>query len=162
MVYDTPRPAGTNLRLHAREVAPMLSGLDFSAQPDPSDMRVGWDDPRADIYFYVEDLGGGEFTLRAVGTQIEGAWNDLQDVGWTAGLDDVGYAPAEGWDARSPLGLELVPGHTYLIWTWDNYFAKFRVTELNLTEGWAKLDWAYQTDPGNPELARPVMMAEGR
>jgi hypothetical protein len=161
-VFDTPRPAGTNLRLHAREASLALSGLDFSAQPNPNNMRVAWDDPQADIYVYLEDLPGEGDALRVVGTQIEGAWTDLQDVGWTASLDEVNYAPELGWDARSPLGLELVEGHSYIVWTWDNYFAKFRVTSLNTADGYAMLDWAYQADPGNPELVRPVMMVEGR
>jgi fibronectin type 3 domain-containing protein len=32
----------------------------------------------------------------------------------------------------------------------DNHFAKIRIT--NLTQDLAEIDWAYQIDPGNPEL----------
>jgi hypothetical protein len=44
----------------------------------------------------------------------------------------------------------LIPGHCYLVWTRDNHYAKFRVTGLSPTV--VSFDWAYQTDPGNPEL----------
>ena len=55
----------------------------------------------------------------------------------------------QGW---SPSGtVEAVVGHNYVVWTRDNHFAKFRVTAVSATT--VTLDWAYQLDPGNQELA---------
>ncbi|MEO0156993.1 MAG: hypothetical protein ABIL07_07755, partial [candidate division WOR-3 bacterium] len=70
--------------------------------------------------------------------------------GYTASFDEIGYAPDDGW---SPTGIvEAIVGHTYVIWTWDNHFAKIRVASLK--PGYVIFDWAYQVDPGNPELVR--------
>jgi len=56
-----------------------------------------------------------------------------------------------------------VIGHSYYVFTRDNHFAKFRVTSL--TDTAVHLDWAYQTDPGNPQLFRhtrgPVAYSTG-
>ncbi|MDP6461803.1 MAG: hypothetical protein QGH59_08480, partial [Gemmatimonadota bacterium] len=56
-----------------------------------------------------------------------------------------------------PTGVELIPGHTYVVWTWDSHFAKFRVTEEYFTTpgipAGVQIDWAYQTDLDNPELS---------
>jgi hypothetical protein len=46
--------------------------------------------------------------------------------------------------------VELIPGHCYIVWTWDDHYAKFRVTGLSSTT--VSMDWAYQTATGNPEL----------
>jgi hypothetical protein len=45
------------------------------------------------------------------------------------------------------------------VWTWDGYFAKFRIVELFQTmpgvPTGALIDWAYQIDQNNPELLNP-------
>lgn len=69
-------------------------------------------------------------------------------------MDDVSWAPPDGWSV-SPYGVELIQGHTYVVWTYDSYFAKFRVVALLGTGGVpsaAVIDWAYQIDQDNPEL----------
>ena len=45
----------------------------------------------------------------------------------------------------------LYEGHAYLVWTWENNFAKFHVKHIGYD--YVVLDWAYQIDEGNPELA---------
>ena len=77
---------------------------------------------------------------------------DIQDMGYTYDFDDIGYSPSEGW---SSIGwTEVIDRHTYIIWTNDNHFAKLRVININGTSS-VEFQWAYQTDTGNPELARP-------
>lgn len=142
-VFDTPRPAGAALRVYTRQEDLDRSGVDFSEQPDAAEMRVPWD--LGDIY--VEADADGFF--RVIGTTAE---DDLQDLGWTSSFDDVGYAPGDGW-VSSPVGLELVLHHTYVLWTGDDYYAKFRVTAIEPAA--VVIEWAYQADQGNPELARP-------
>jgi hypothetical protein len=73
---------------------------------------------------------------------------DIQDMGYTADLDEIGYATDQGY---SELGwCEVILHHTYLIWTDDNHFAKVRVTSIAADQIF--FDWAYQVDPGNMEL----------
>jgi hypothetical protein len=120
-------------------IDPGLSGYDFDASSNV-------DTSQADVYV---DSVGGIFYLNA-GNIL----TDLQDMGFTSSFDDVGYAPQDGW---SELGwVELIQGHTYVIWTDDLHFAKMRADTISYSSGWVKFQWAYQTDPENPELiARP-------
>ena len=144
-VFDTPRPAGTDLVLYDPEYQPGYAGYDFSQA-----RRVSYDSPNADIVAdYDEDLD--VFFMDVGNIDI-----DIQDFGYTESLDDVDWAPEEGW---SELGwAELIEGHSYIIWTADNRFAKFRVVDFNNNS--VLLDWAYQPDVGNPELAPPLKGTE--
>lgn len=137
-VNDTPRPAGTNVSLGTATAEPAApSGYDFSQAA----LRLSGD-PETDIYF---DLTGGTRLMWTRDTST-----DIQDAGYTTTLDALDFAPSAGW---SPTGTaELILGHSYYVWTRDNHYAKFRVT--NLTNAQVKLDWAYQTDVGNPQLAQ--------
>jgi len=140
VVGDTPRPEGYDLVLFDLGTRPERSGFDFAGL-----VRLDVDDPRTDVYVEV-DPATGLLTLRA-------AWGtDLQDMGFTESLDDITYSPTDGW---TPNGSSvLIYGHTYVVWTEDNHFAKLRAVEVATT--WARLDWAYQVDPGNPELVKPA------
>jgi len=124
--------------------------LNLGTRPDRSAFdfatlsRVAYDDPRADI---ILETSNGFLWLWAAGPGT-----DLQDMGYTNSLDDITASPTEGWN---PEGVTmLILGHTYVIWTDDNHFAKLRAVEVATT--WARLDWAYQVDPGNPELVKPA------
>jgi len=147
--FDTPRPAGANLTVLTRQFGPGQSGIDFSDYSLPT-FVTAFDAFDTDIYF--QQVTG---VLYAKGTQIQGSFNDLQDLGFTETMDDVSWSPSEGWSI-SPDGVELIEGHTYVVWTWDSYFAKFRVLQillspLGIPQG-ARIDWAYQIDQNNPEL----------
>lgn len=155
--FDTPRPAGSDV-VHARLDQPNASGIDFSDW-DPNgtgSFVTAWDAPDTDIYF--QTVGN---VLYAKGTLINNYWNDIQDLGWTSTMDDISWAPADGWSV-APNGVELIEGHTYVVWTHDSYFAKFRIKNLVYSQGVpvaAFFDWAYQIDQNNPELrafVRPV------
>lgn len=145
-VADTPRPEGAQLRIYDVDQLPEESGIDFGEVLDASyDLRdelvVPWNAQYAS--YYVMELDG---LLRLVPTEVfvdgESFWNDLQDFGFTDGLDDVNFAPAEGW-SLDPVGVELILGHSYILWTWDDYYAKLRVVEL--TDTYVVVDWALQT-----------------
>jgi hypothetical protein len=149
--FDTPRPDGTGVTVFARLEQPSASGIDFSDwdPAGPGAFVTAWDAPDTDVYF--QTIGP---VLHARGTLINGFWNDIQDLGWTASMDDVSWAPGEGW-SLSPNGVELIQGHTYVVWTHDSYYAKFRVTSIISAQGVpiaATFDWAYQIDRNNPEL----------
>jgi hypothetical protein len=134
-VFDTPRPEGSGLVL-----------VNYSQEPDgPSgyDFSMGVvrlaDDPNTDVFF---DAGGGVWLLvaRDINTDVQDAgYRDIQTLDW---------APDDGW---SPTGeAELIPGHSYYVWTRDNHYAKVECVTVN--DDQVVLNWAYQLVPGNPEL----------
>lgn len=146
MVFDTPRPEGWNRVLNNYLDAPASAGWDFSAYASRP-----WDDPATDMFF---GTNGATYQMFVPDFQT-----DIQDAGWAPSLDAVSYSPTTGW---APSGtVELIPGHCYIVWTRDDHYAKFRVTQIvpgtSTTPGRVVFDWAYQVDPGNRELRlRPV------
>lgn len=137
-VFDTPRPAGFNVFVDATS---NNAGFDFSARS-----KVSSTSPNADIVF-TYDGGLGTVFIEAANPNV-----DVQDFGFTSSMDDLDWAPQDGWSAVG--WCEVILGHTYVIWTGDNRYAKVRVFELGQTT--LRFDWAHQEDPGNPELKRGV------
>ncbi|MEK7775363.1 MAG: hypothetical protein AAB305_05715 [Candidatus Zixiibacteriota bacterium] len=136
-VYDTPRPEGEVLLLDAN-IAPAYSGFSLS-----HDSVVSWSSVYADVW--VDTLDGIFFLNKGrVGT-------DFQDMGYRDSLDGVSYAPDAGWANLD--FMEIVDGHTYVIWTADAHYAKLHVETI--ASGHVIFTWAYQTDLDNPELAVP-------
>lgn len=143
-VHDTPRPAGRITVYDEDE----LAGVDFSGFYQH--MVIPWDDPYADMYlFWDGDRYAMQSTDVLVGEDVYGT--DLQSAGWVESLDEIDWAPEGGWTLDEADVVRLYEGHAYLVWTWDNHFAKFRVRELG--EDFVVIDWAFQVDEGNPELA---------
>lgn len=141
-IFDTPRPAGTGLTLTNSRVWPERSGYDFSER-----IRVDYRDIEADVYFWHSDDAGPWMIATERSSSV---YTDIQSAGYGP-LDSVDWAPVDGW---SPYGeVPLIQGHCYIVWTWDNHFAKFRVVSVSSTE--VVIDWAYQIDRGNPELLHP-------
>lgn len=134
VAYDTPRPEGYGVALPDFRQDPDRAGYDFSTY------SVGpFDDQYTDIFF---EYFSGNFYLDV--------WDDteIQDMGYTESLSDIGYAPTAGWsptkDAR------LIAGHTYVVRTWDYHYAKVRVKSFSTTR--LVFDWAYQLQQGNVRL----------
>lgn len=143
VVYDTPRPEGFNVKLYDYVAFPATAGYDFSTY------SIGqYDDNYTDVFF---ENFSGQFYLNV--------WDDtdIQDMGYTSSLDEITVAPTTGWSPSRYS--EAIEGHTYVIWTWDDHYAKVRVK--NITANYVEFDWAYQTSPGNPELKR-VPLEGGR
>ncbi|MEX0602997.1 MAG: hypothetical protein WD295_06625 [Bacteroidota bacterium] len=137
--HATPRPEGYNVRLYDYRLFPSSSGYDFSTY------SVGpYNDDFTDVFFEVFN---GVFYLNV--------WDDsdIQDMGYTGSFDDITRAPVSGW---SPSGyVEAIVGHTYVVWTWDDHYAKLRIR--NITSTSVVFDWAYQTSTGNPQLKRGTL-----
>jgi len=134
--YDTPRPEGWNEIIKDLSRYPCCSGFDLSKGE-----VVSYDDPRADIYLeYYDEV----FYLWVTDKETY-----IQDFGYTDDIDDVNYSPVEGWSAL--WYVEVIKGHSYILWTWDNHFAKLRVEDFTTHYG-ILFDWAYQVEPGNQEL----------
>jgi len=141
-VYDTPRPEGSGVVVYDVGTHPAASGFDFRN----SQVRA-WDDDLADIYFEY-DADWNSFFVWA--KTFDQGWTDIQDFGFTESLDELGWAPTEGW---SKVGwLEAIDGHSYYIWTAEENFAKFRIDATDSRNKSLTISWAYQTEVGNPEL----------
>jgi len=138
IAWDTPRPEGEDKIIQDYHRYPQTAGYDFS-QHDVTH----WESSRADIYLDYDDYYGVFFLCVTDDT------TDIQDFGYTDKLSDVSYAPPNGW---SNVGwVEVISGHTYIIWTRDDHYAMLRVTGFTRSYG-IFFDWAYQIDPGNREL----------
>ena len=136
-VFDTPRPEGFDAVLTNANVDDFQSGWDFSAFANRPSADV-----RTDIYYAAAD---GHFLVYVpVDTRI-------QDTGYVA-LRDVDFAPPAGWSTDGIV--EAIVGHSYIVLTRDDHYAKFEVTSRG--SNGMTMDWAYQVDIGNPELAKPA------
>ncbi|MCF8262202.1 MAG: hypothetical protein K9J12_15620 [Melioribacteraceae bacterium] len=144
VVYDTPRPEGFNQAIFDFRRYPNTSGYSFDDY-----IVVSFDDIETDFFFENYD---GVFYLNV--------WDDtdIQDVGSTQDIYDVTVAPVSGYvpliEGDNVKYVEAIPGHTYVVWTWDNHFAKIRIARI--TSERVVFDWAYQLIEGEIELKRSV------
>lgn len=146
-IHDTPRPEGWDLCVEDYDD---YAGVDFSRYN--GNMIVPYDHPYCDMYI-LWDEEYDQFAMKST-TVLDGGelWgNDIQPFGWVGSLDEVDWAPEHGWTLETEDVVLLVEGHAYQVWTWDNHFAKFRVTKIGYD--YVLLDWAYQVDWGNAELS---------
>jgi hypothetical protein len=146
--YDTPRPAGTSVELFNPDVAPALSGFDFSALESG---RVSGNSPAADIGVvwevgtpFVESARPSIVSLQDYGTVM----NDDQVIN----LDWVSFAPLNGYSTTGRA--ELILGHAYVVRITESptdvHYAKFAVTAVRTNS--VVIDWAYQQANDNREL----------
>jgi len=143
-VYATPRPEGYGVVLYDYKNYPNDAGYDFSTY------SVGpYNDRYTDFFFeYGSD-----------GIYYANVWDDtdIQDMGYTESLDEIVVAPKSGWSPTKDV--QLIVGHTYVVWTWDDHYAKFRVRDLKPTR--VVFDWAYQLVQGNVYL-KPGQLNNGQ
>ncbi len=133
-VNATPRPEGFNESVFNYRNFPNTSGFSFTTYS-----VVPYDDKSADFFF--ENYNG---------TYYIDVWTDtyIEDMGQTNDIYDIPYAPSSGWSTTGDA--IAIPGHTYVIWTWDNYYAKIRVKTI--ANDRLVFDWAFQTVKGNTQL----------
>jgi len=143
VAYDIPRPEGYDVMLTSYPATPVEAGYDFSGYA-----VVPFNSKAADMYF---EYSSGVPYMN-VGTDT-----DIQDVGSTQSILDVGTAPSSGWSPTHDV--RMVAGHTYVVWTWDDHYAKFRVK--GLSPGRVVFDWAYQLIPSNPLMKRAPALSRG-
>lgn len=137
-VYSTPRPEGFNQAIFDYYRFPQNSGYSFSKY-----LVVPYNSENSDVFF---ENYNGTFYLDV--------WDDtdIQDMGFTQDIYDIPYAPQSGWSGTKDAIAKV--GHTYVIWTWNNHFAKIRVK--NITNDRVVFDWAYQLVEGNTQLKPKV------
>ncbi|MDI6803535.1 MAG: hypothetical protein QME58_06775 [Bacteroidota bacterium] len=142
VAFATPRPEGFGVSINDYRTRPATAGYDFSTY------TIGqYNDQYTDIFF---EYYNGEYYMNV--------WNDtdIKDMGATNSLYDITKAPSSGWSATKDAILRV--GRTYVVWTNDDHYAKFRVISISSTR--AVFDWSYQLQKGNPYLKRNVV--EGR
>ncbi len=136
--FTIPRPEGYDVLMRDFRVQPNRAGFEFATA------TLGpYDDQYTDIFYDFDN-----------GYHYMNVWDDtdVQDMGYTYSIKDIRYAPSSGWSPTKDVILNV--GHTYVVWTYDNHFAKFRVIELG--PGYVVFDWAYQTLEGEPMLKRDI------
>jgi hypothetical protein len=134
VIYSTARPEGFNQSVFDYRQFPNNSGYSF-----PLYSVVAYDS--LDVDFFFENYQG-DFYLDV--------WSDtdIQDMGPTNDIYDIPFAPTSGWSQTKDAVAIL--GHTYVIWTWNNHYAKIRITQI--TSQRVVFDWAYQLVEGEKQL----------
>ncbi|MCF6268252.1 MAG: hypothetical protein L3J41_00910 [Melioribacteraceae bacterium] len=140
VAYDTPRPEGYDQSVYDFINFPNIAGYDFSKYSIDK-----YNSLETDFFFENDD---GTFYLNV--------WEDtdIQSMGRTTDIYSISFAPTDGWVELKPGDnikyLQAIRGNTYVIRTWDNHFAKIRISEIFADH--IVFDWAYQTAEGNVEL----------
>ena len=135
-VMATPRPDGFNATVFDYRNFPNSGGFSFTTYTD-----VLYNSPSSDFYF---ENYNGSFYIDVMTD------SDIQDMGPTSDIYDISYAPTSGWSPTKDAA--AIVGHTYVIWTWDNHYAKIRVNSISNQR--MSFDWAFQTVAGNVQLKR--------
>jgi hypothetical protein len=139
VIYATARPEGFNQSIFDFRQFPNNSGYDFS---DYS--VVPYNSQEVDFFFEIFE---GEFYLDVYSD------TDIQDMGPTNDIYDIPFAPTTGWSpTKDAFALE---GHTYVVWTWNNHYAKIRISQI--TNERIVFDWAYQMVEGERQLKTSVI-----
>jgi hypothetical protein len=132
--YATPRPEGFNEIIYDYNNFPDNSGFSFT-----SFSSVPYNDNSVDFYF--ENYNG---------TYYLDVYNDteIEDMGPTNDIYEIPYAPDGGWSSTHDA--IAIKGHTYVIWTFDNRYAKVRVKDIQGER--LTFDWAFQEVKGEKQL----------
>ena len=154
---DTPRPDARNVALFARQSQDAEAGFRFWQDTDgdgtAEDAELGLVTSGSSLGadFTVErDAGTGRLFLTPHRPGVTVAlYGDLP----VEDLTSIDIAPDAGYD---PAGLEAIPGWGYVFRIDDGgpFFSYGAVRVTHVGQNLLILDWAYQTDPGNPELRR--------
>ena len=153
--HDTPRPDARNVAIFARQQQDAGSGFRF------------WEDLNGDNAVQRSELGrvlpgsspAADFTVERDGgtgvlfltPAVAGVQVALYGNAPGEDLTSITVAPDAGYD---PAGIEAVPGWGYVFEIDDGgaFFSYGAVRVTHVGQNLLILDWAYQTDPGNPEL----------
>jgi hypothetical protein len=150
---DTPRPDARNIVVYARQAQSAGSAFRFWQDLNSdgavarSELGLALDGGNAAADFTVERDGTGTLYLTPARAGVTVA---LYGTAPVEDLTSIDLAPLDGFDA---VGIEALPGWGYVFEMPGTQFVQYgavRVTHVG--QNFLILDWAYQTDPGNPEL----------
>lgn len=151
---DTPRPDTRNVLVFARQVQDAGSGFrfwdDLNGDGLSQNAELGLVRPGSapDIDFSVERDGSGALLLAPVraGTGVElYASVPVED------LTSITFA-ASGPYGTSPIEASPGFGYVFEMEAGDQFLRYGAVRVTHVGQNFLILDWAFQTDPGNPEL----------
>lgn len=155
-VWDTPRPEGYETYVWALIEYDIddyenygRCGIDFS--DFKSDMTQSFDNSSNDVFF---DIADGQVFMNVYNLDD----TDISIYGPTEFLSDVDFV-YEDTDWIESGYLPVYEDYSYVIWTWDNHFVTIRIEEVY--DDLVVFSWAYQTDPGNPQLKMSVLNNKG-
>jgi hypothetical protein len=146
---DTPRYDARNVYVDAYQAAPATSGFRFF---DPSTQAFGLvtSGSRTDLDFRIDQRQDGSLWFTPIRGDVKIALYSTSPV---TDLTSIDVAPVRS--AFSGTAIEAVPGYAYVfeMQLADGlHYGAIRVTHTGAD--YLIFDWAYQTDPGNPELQR--------
>lgn len=145
---DTPRYDARNVVVNALQSSLSTSGFRFY-MPTSGALGAVVAGDRTDIDFRVERHSDNTLWFHPVraGTRVA-----LYGNSTVTDLTSIDIAPISGYSTGA---IEILPGFAYVFETQLNgalQYGAVRVTHWN--RDYVILDWAYQSDPGNPELKR--------
>lgn len=156
---DTPRPDSRNVVLAAAPTTPTGSGfrfwddLDGDGATQADELGLVRSATSPDIDFFVDRDGNGDLFLTPVrsGTGVE--YYDESDP--VEDLTSIDFAlDRSGQGGYRTTAIEAIPGFGYVFeMDGGDGFVRYgavRIQHVGTT--FLILDWAFQTDPGNPEL----------
>jgi hypothetical protein len=148
---DTPRPDSRNVALSAAPTTPNGSGFRFwDAQTGELGLVRSANAP--DIDFFVDRIDGDLYlTPVRAGTGVE-YYNENDPVQDLTSIDFAEDRSQEG--GYRTTAIKALPGFGYVFETdgGDGFVRYGAVRVLHVGTTFLIMDWAFQTDPGNPEL----------
>jgi len=158
---DTPRPDSRNIILYAAQFQAAGSGFRFwddlngDGAVQANELGLVRSSGGSNIDFFVDRDGAGDLYLTPVrsGTGVE-YYDDNNPV---EDLTSIDFAEFRTYHAA---GILAIPGYGYVFeMDGGDGFKRYGAVRLShVGHDFLILDWAYQTDPGNPELlVRPGM-----
>jgi hypothetical protein len=161
-VFDTPRPDSRNQVVYAIQVKSDSSGFRFWDDDGDNVVEDGElgrvrDGSSIDVDFYVDRDGSGQLSLipSRPGTGVE--FYSVDPIADLTSIDDAPCleAPDPNSCTRySDAPIEAAPGLGYVfeMEAGDDFLRYGSVRVTHVGPSFLILDWAFQTDPGNPEL----------
>jgi hypothetical protein len=153
---DTPRYDSRNMLLFAVQDSLAASGFRFHF-PSTGAMGAVVAGNRTDIDFKLERRADGSVWITPV---RDGSKLALYSTSPVTDLTSIDIAPARSQFTTG--AIEAVPGYAYVVETLLSdglHYGAVRVSHA--TSDYMIFDWAYQTDPGNPELRVGVRVFAG-
>lgn len=154
--FDTPRYQTNGAALTARQADPTQSSFRFWRDIDGDGRAVRAELGRIgsattlDADFVVERDGAGRLFITPLRAGVAIAvWGTAP----VSSITEIDLAPASGYSAT---GIEARPGWGYVVeMRGPDGFKRFgAIRVIAVGQGLIVFDWAYQSDPGNPELIR--------
>lgn len=159
---DTPRPDSRNIILYTTQFDPNASGFRFWDDLNGDGRAVNTDgtlqanelgivrsSTGSNIDFFVDRDGAGNLFLTPVraGTGVEyyDPNNPVEDLTSIDFAEDRAYSPA-------PIPANVGYGYVFEMDGGDGFKRYGAVRLSHVGHDFLIMDWAYQTDPGNPEL----------